>query len=979
MSAVEVLEGLGTDGERGLTSAEVERRQASHGPNQIDTEPPIPALVRLLQQFANPVVYLLLAAIAISTAVWVIDGTEGIPFDVIAISVIIVINAVVGFAHEARADQAVAALRQLTGPEAVAIRDGRPGPVPAVDLVPGDVILLSEGSVVPADARLLDVGGLQVSEATLTGESAPVVKTIDPVASGAQIGDRVNMVHSATAVVRGRGRAVVTATGSETEVGRIATLLHRTESEQTPLQREIDRVGVVLGTAVVVIATVVVGTLIALDGLRSTSELLAALLIGVSLAVAAVPEGLPAVLSLVLALGVQRMAGRNALVKRLVAVEALGSATIICSDKTGTLTRNEMLVRRIVVPAGEVDVGGSGYGSDGELTIAGRPIDQETDRELSAGVRAILIAGGLASDAELVEREGRIEAVGDPTEAAILAARPKAGLAPIDLAGGHDRLAELPFTAERKRMSVLVAEPTTEGTAAGDAAAGDDDDDAAGEDQTGDDGRRRRRLVVKGAPEELLGRCRAERAGDGVATAAGEPPGNRPLTPERRRHWAEVVERLAGEGLRTLAVADRLMDGAGPWAGDGVDPVELDEECEQDLVLHGIIGIIDPPRAEAKAAIEAASTAGLRVAMITGDHPRTAAAIATELGILTSGGEVVTGAQMEAIDDDELAALAAETTVYARVAPEHKLRIVNALTAQGEVVAMTGDGVNDAPALRAASIGIAMGRTGTDVSKEAADTILTDDNFATIVAAVHEGRAIYHNIRSFLRYLLSSNVGEVLTVFLGVVLASTIGLDGVDGVVAPLLAVQILWINLVTDAAPALALGVDPAQPGLMERPPRGVDERVIDRPMQIGIVLIGATMAVATLAMLDLRLPGGLVDGTGDETSARTSAFTVLVLAQLFNTFNARSDRESIGRGWAANPWLLAAIALSFALQVAVVHLPFLNEAFGTEPMSLAEWGLAAAFAASVLVVGEARKLVARRRPGPTGSFGPGPAVGSG
>ncbi len=958
MAAVEVLDGLGSDGALGLTTAEVERRQASHGPNQIDPEPPVPALVRLLAQFANPVVYLLLAAIAISAAVWVVDGTEGIPFDVIAISVIIVINAMVGFAHEARADQAVAALRQLTGPEAVAIRDGRPGPVPAVGLVPGDVILLSEGSVVPADARLLDVGGLQVSEAALTGESAPVVKTVEPVANGAQIGDRVNMVHSATAVVRGRGRAVVTTTGTDTEVGRIATLLHETESEQTPLQREIDRVGVVLGIAVVVIATVVVATLIALDGLRSTSELLAALLIGVSLAVAAVPEGLPAVLSLVLALGVQRMAGRNALVKRLVAVEALGSATIICSDKTGTLTRNEMLVRRIVVPAGDVDLGGSGYGSGGELTVAGRPIDHTTDRELSAGIRAILLAGGLASDAELVEREGRVEAVGDPTEAAILAATPKAGLGPDDLDGGRQRLAELPFTAERKRMSVLVAEPAAE----------------AG------NGQRRSRLVVKGAPEEVLGRCRFERIGDGQHDGPADPE-IRMLTPDRRRRWAEVVERLAGEGLRTLAVADRAMEasGTGLDPDNTTKPTELDEDCEHDLTLLGIIGIIDPPRAEAKAAIDAATMAGLRVAMITGDHPRTAAAIATELGILTSGGEVVTGAQIEAIDDDELAELAATTTVYARVAPEHKLRIVNALTTNGEVVAMTGDGVNDAPALRAANIGIAMGLTGTDVSKEAADTILTDDNFATIVAAVHEGRAIYHNIRSFLRYLLSSNVGEVLTVFLGVVLASAIGLHGVDGVVAPLLAVQILWINLVTDAAPALALGVDPAQPGLMARPPRGIDERVIDRPMQIGIVLIGATMAVATLAMLDLRLPGGLVDGTGDEASARTSAFTVLVLAQLFNTFNARSDRESMGRGWAANPWLLAAIALSFSLQVAVVHVPFMNEAFGTEPMSLSEWGLAAAFATSVLVVAEVRKLVVRRGPGPTGSLGPGPVVSPG
>ncbi len=922
--AAEVLQHLGTDPADGLSSDEARRRRVEVGPNEIDPEPPVHWLVRLLDQFGNPVVYLLLAAIVISTVVWVAEGAEGVPFDVAAIAVIIIVNAVVGFVQEARADRAVAALRDLTGPEAVVIRDGRPDTVPAATLVPGDLIVLSEGAVVPADARLLDVAALQVSEAALTGESAPVVKTLEPVTDGSQVGDRVNMVHSATAVVRGRGRAVVTATGSSTEVGRIATLLRETESEQTPLQREIHQVGVVLGVAVVVIAVVVVGALILLDGLRTASELLAAALIGVSLAVAAVPEGLPAVLSLVLALGVQRMAKRNALVKRLVAVEALGSATIICSDKTGTLTRNEMMVRRVVVPAGEVDVTGSGYLPEGRLLADG---DDVGPGALLDQVQGILLAGGLASDAELVETEGVIRAVGDPTEAALLAAQPKAGIEGHRVDGRYRRVGELPFTAERKRMSVLLAER---------------------------DHPERLRLVVKGAPEEVLGRCRAERTDDGTE----------PMSTGRRNHWTEAVDRLAADGLRTLAVAERSM---------GPDAAPLDEGDEQDLVLLGVLGIVDPPRDEARAAIDSANRAGLRVAMITGDHPRTAAAIATELGILRPGDEVVTGQRIESVDDDELGELAAAATVYARVAPEHKLRIVNALTARGEVVAMTGDGVNDAPALRAANIGIAMGLTGTDVSKEAADTILTDDNFATIVAAVHEGRAIYHNIRSFLRYLLGSNIGEVLTVFLGVVLSSTIGLDGVDGVVAPLLAVQILWINLVTDAAPALALGVDPAQPGLMERPPRGVDERVIDRPMQIGIVLVGATMAVATLAMLDLRLPGGLLDGTADQTSARTSAFTVLVLAQLFNTVNARSDEDSIWGRWAMNPWLLGAIALSFALQVAVVHVPFMNEAFGTTPLSLSEWALATLFAASVVVVAEVRKLVVRMR---AGSGGPSPLV---
>ena len=663
------------------------------------------------------------------------------------------------------------------------------------------------------------------------------------------------------------------------------------------------------------IAILVVTAILLTADLEEASDLVDVLLVGVSLAVAAVPEGLPAILSVVLALGVQRMARRRAIVKKLSSVETLGSASVVCSDKTGTLTRNEMTIEKVVTGSGEVDVTGSGYRPEGELRTDGRPLE---DPVLLDELRAVLAGGSLANDAVLREEAGEWTIQGDPTEAAFLVAEAKVGGLTEAREARFERLGEIPFTSERKLMSTLESDLEGELGLA---------------------------VVTKGAPDVLLARCTAERV-------AGEV---RPLEDARRTEVLGAVDRLADLALRTLAVAYRPLPDAEPPDGD--------ESLEHDLVYLGMVGIIDPPRPEASRAIAEATSAGIRILMITGDHPRTAARIAGDLGIVEPGSPALTGAELESLDEENLRAAVREVSVYARVAPEHKLRIVDALQEDEHIVAMTGDGVNDAPALKSADIGVAMGITGTDVTKEAADMILADDNFATIVTAVREGRAIFSNIRKFLRFLLSSNIGEVLTMFFGVVLAGVIGLDETgEAVAVPLLATQILWINLLTDSAPALAMGVDPPPDDVMQRSPRRLSDRVIDGEMWLGIFWVGLVMAVVTLAALDLGLAGGVLGGSGEIDEARTMAFTTLVLAQLFNCFNARSDRTSAFHHLFTNRWLWGAIALSLVLQVAVVQLPFLNEAFGTSPLSLGDWLVCVALASAVLWADEAKKLVERR-----------------
>jgi Ca2+-transporting ATPase len=919
VGATEVLGSLGVDPAAGLSSAEAAERLARTGPNRLDPAAQVPAWRKLLAQFADPLIYLLLAAIAISVAAWALEGAKGVPFEAIVIAVILVANAVLGFVQERKAEQAVAALQRMAAPAATALRDGAQVRIPAEELVPGDIVVLAEGDAVGADGRLIEVASLQVAESSLTGESEPVLKDSPALPAPAPLGDRTNMAFSGTAVTRGRGRAVVTATGMGTEMGRIATLLGRTQEERTPLQREVDLVGRTLGIAVVAIAVVVVAAILLTSDIQRASDLVQVLLLGVSLAVAAVPEGLPAVLSVVLALGVQRMARQRAIVKKLSSVETLGSASVICSDKTGTLTQNEMTIQRVVARSGEVAVTGIGYRPEGEFRVGDQPL---SDGPLLDEVQVVLAGGSLANDAVLEQQDGQWTTQGDPTDAAFLVAERKLGITEQRRAR-FTRLDEVPFTSERKLMSSIEADSARAGRVA---------------------------VVTKGAPDVLLARCTRERVG------AREEP----LPEARRAEILAAVDRLAEAALRTLAVAYDPME--------TIEPPAADESLEQGMVFAGLVGIIDPPRPEAAAAIAEAHGAGLRVIMITGDHPRTAARIATDLGIAApDAGQAtaasLTGMELDALGPETFAGRVRSVSVYARVAPEHKLRIVDALQADGNIVAMTGDGVNDAPALKSADIGIAMGVTGTDVTKEAAKMILADDNFATIVAAVREGRAIFANIRKFLRYLLSSNAGEVLTMFLGVVGASLLGLDTAGGaVVAPLLATQILWINLLTDTGPALAMGVDPPPRDVMRHRPRKLTDRVIDREMQLGVVLVGLVMALATLFALDLKLPGGLVEGSADLTEARTAAFTVLVLAQLFNCFNSRSDRVSAFRGLFTNRWLWAAIALSLLLQLLVVHVPLLNRAFGTTPLSAADWALCAALASSVLWVDELKKLLGRR-----------------
>lgn len=910
----EVAHDLETDVRSGLSSGEAGARLGRYGPNQLEAGVRVPGWRRFLIQFANPLIYLLLGAVAISLLAWFLEGAEGTPYEVIVIVVIVLLNAILGYVQESRAEQAVAALQQMAAPEATVVRDGREQRVPSADVVPGDVLILAEGDAVPADARLVETASLTVAEASLTGESEPVAKSTARLNAPAGIGDRVNMVFQGTAVTRGRGRAIVAGTGMDTEMGTIARLLGSAEEEPTPLQLEVDRIGKMLGIAVIGIAIVVVTAILLTSDIDEASDLVDVLLVGVALAVAAVPEGLPAVLSVVLALGVQRMATRNAIVKRLSSVETLGSASVICSDKTGTLTRNEMTIERVVTASGEVEMTGSGYRPDGDLLGDGRPLDDDV---LLDEVRFVIAGGSLANDAVLQEENGEWTIQGDPTEAAFLVAEAKIdGLTDL-VTSRFERIGEVPFTSERKLMSTLEANN------------GDEFDIA---------------VVTKGAPDVLLGRCTSIRvAGNDV-----------PLTDEHRRDVLATVDRLADQALRTLAVAYRPLPN-----GDRPDP---DESIEQDLTYLGMVGIIDPPRSEAKISIAEARDAGIRVIMITGDHPRTAARIASDLGIGVADGQALSGDEIEALTADELHRTVRDVSVFARVAPEHKLRIVDALQANGNIVAMTGDGVNDAPALKSADIGVAMGITGTDVTKEAADMILADDNFATIVSAVREGRAIFANIRKFLRFLLSSNIGEVLTMFFGVLLAGVIGLDVAGETIAvPLLATQILWINLLTDSAPALAMGVDPPSGNVMQHAPRRLTDRVIDREMWFGIFFVGAVMAIVTLVALDLRLAGGLLGGSGDIDEAQTMAFTTLVFAQLFNCFNARSDQTSAFSHLFTNAWLWGAIAFSIVLQIAVVHLPFLNDAFSTTPLTLNDWLICIGLASIVLFADEGKKLVER------------------
>ena len=881
-SAMDVIRDLDLQPATGLDNAEVGRRQQTYGPNRLAERSRRPTWLRFLDQFRSLLIGILFGAALLA-------GAVGDVKDTVVITVVLLINATVGFVQERRAERSLEALRDMLVPTARVRRGGQDRIEDAAGLVPGDLVLLEAGDRLPADGRLLVAESVEVDESALTGESQPVSKDTAAVYAGSgervPLAERTCMAYMNTSLTRGRAELVVTATGMRTEVGAIAGLLQGGEQPKTPLQVQLDAVG----KRIALIGGIAVAAYAALALARGHSPGGIALS-AVALAVATVPEGLPAVLALTLALGVGRMARRGAIVKRLASVETLGSATVVCSDKTGTLTLNQMTARALVYAGRHVRIEGEGYAPRGALLDdrTGAPADDV------AGLLGPLV---LCSDAVLTDAGPGI--VGDPTEGALVVAAAKAGIDVAALRSSRPRTAELPFDSSRKFMATLHDE------------------------------RDRSRVYLKGAPDVLLARSTWLLTADGV----------RPLGPAESELFAAEVTRLASAGLRVLAAATTLLDrppAGGSFSGAGE---ELAEQLTG-LTLLGLVGIADPPRAQARDAIALAQRAGVTVKMITGDHRETAVAIARELGI---GGDVVTGADLDRMTAQELPERIEGIGVFARVAPEHKVAIVRALTERGHVVAMTGDGVNDAAALRSAHMGVAMGITGTEVTKEAGDMILTNDDFATIVDAISEGRAIYDNVVKFVRFQLATNIGAILT-FLG---ATALGMP------APLNAIQVLWINIIMDGPPAMALGVDPARPELMDEPPRRPDERILDRTRLLRMFRAGLVMAIGTLGLL------ALARERETEAVALTMAFTTFVLFQFFNALNARAERRTIfTRHLFTNRWLWSSLGAIVVLQVLAVQLPLLRTVFGTTALSPPQWLGCAAVASSVLLVEEAVKL---------------------
>jgi P-type Ca2+ transporter type 2C len=861
----------------GLTNAEAARRLAEHGSNELQAVQHVSPWALLFEQFKNVLIIILLAATALSAFLG--HGVEAI-----AIAVIVLFAVLLGFVQEYRAERAIEALRQMAAPTATVLRDGEEIEVPARELVPGDVILVRAGDKIPADARLIEAVNLQIEESALTGESVPVEKHVAPLDNhGLALGDRKNMAYTGTAATYGRGRAMVVATGMNTEFGKIAKMLQTVETSRTPLQENLDKVGNTLARA----AFVVVAIIVALGLLRG-QPFIEMFIFGIALAVAVVPEALPAVVTISLAIGVQRMVKRHALVRRLPAVETLGSTSVICSDKTGTLTKDEMTARKILVAGKMLEVSGAGYEPHGQFSHRGHPI------EPFEAVKCLLQAATLASDAHIVQHEadGRWYVKGDPTEGALVVAADKAGWHKTDLDAQFPRVNEIPFTSETKRMTTLHDTPA--GVVA----------------------------YSKGAPEIILDSCARQ------LTENGEQA----LDARGREAILEAARQMAGEALRVLAVASQSHATLA--------------NAEHDMTFLGLVGMIDPPRPEAKAAIQTCEQAGVKVVVITGDHPLTAQAVARELGVLKTG-RAVTGSELEVMTDAEFEREVESIEVYARVSPAHKLRVVTALQKNGHIAAMTGDGVNDAPALKKADIGIAMGLTGTDVTKEAAAMTLTDDNFASIVAAVEEGRGIFGNIKKYLMYLLSSNIGEI-----GLMAGATL-----LGLPLPLSAVQLLYVNLATDGLPALALAVDPPESDLMRRPPRSPRTGIFTRPV-VALMVIGGLWS--TLVNLGL-FAWARSSGRGLE-EAMTMTFVSLVLIQFFKAYNFRSDRRSALDHPFANKWLNLAILWELTLLALIVYLPFLHGPFGTFSLTLVDWVIILGLAFSVSPVLELAKWLERR-----------------
>ncbi len=894
----EAFAALETDA-AGLKAEKAAARLARYGPNEIESGEKVSKLKILWAQIKNPLVFVLLAAAAISFAAGKIADT----FVIVAV---IVINSLIGFFQEYRAEQALEALRSQTAPEAEVIRDcpnvGKCVElrIPAVRIVPGDLILLDAGAKVPADARLIEAVNLEVDEAMLTGESLPVRKTTEPLLGDLPAAERTNLVYGGTIVTNGRGRAMVYATGMSTEMGKIATLIRQTAKAVSPLQKQTLDLGKKMGLLALGVATL---TLIL--GLIRGLPLQEILLFSLASAVSSIPEGLPAVMSITLAVGVNRMARRNAIIRRLQAVDTLGAATVICTDKTGTLTTNQMTVKQILVNQEAIHVTGEGFTPKGRFERDGQPIDLATHADLLLALRV----GALCNNAHLIlhQRDGDPlwETRGDPTEAALVVAAAKAGYGKEALEIEWRRIDELPFSSKAKFMATFHVER-----------------------------RDRVWVLVKGAPETLLDRCSQIHLG-----------GTRQvLTEQHRAFLGAESDRMASEALRVLGLAYQVI------APDEAEAFkeELEYGRQAGLVLVGLVGMMDPPRAEVPEAVARCKGAGIRVVVSTGDHQITGEAIARQVGILTGAEQVLAGADVEQMSDAELDSVVEHTAVFARVTPEHKHRIVESLRRQGHVVAMTGDGVNDAPALQSAEIGVAMGITGTDVTKETAEMVLTDDNFASIVNAVEEGRVVFQNLRKVVKFLLATNIGEDITLLGALLFLPIKGL-----IITP---VQILWVNLVTDGLLDITLALEPKEGDVMSEPPRKPNARIINRDILQNILYVALFMAAGTLWMFGQGFRGD------DLVRARTLTFTTLAMFQVFNALNCRSRDKSVFQlGLFKNPYLIGAIVASILLQLAAEHVPFLQAALGTVPLSLADWGWIVLVSSSVFVADELRKLVQR------------------
>jgi len=866
-------------GEGGLSAGEAEERRQRYGKNVLEEEPGETPLAVFLRQFKSVLIFILVVAAAISFLIGDVEST-------VAIMLIVLLNAVLGFSQEWQAEKAVEALRQMLGLRTVVLRDGRIAEIDAADLVPGDIVLLEMGDRVPADMAVLEATSLQLDEAALTGESVPVTKHPDIYPEDTPLMERKNLAYMGTTVVNGRGRGVVVATGMQTEFGRIAGLSQRITGEETLLARQMDRLGRNLAEISIAIAALVV-----LLGIFSGLDAVVMFLVGVSLAVAIIPEGLPAVVTLTLAMGIKTMLGKNCLIRHLSASETLGSVSVICTDKTGTLTKNEMTVTVVATVKGRYTVTGTGYDPEGAFLQGGEPIDAAADPDL----HALLLAGYRCNHAVLADGgEEGWHIVGTPTEGALVVAAVKAGILEAETANSPPR-GEFSFNSSRKRMTMIYA------AKGGEVA------------------------YVKGAPEIILERStRILHNGEEI-----------PLAPDMREAIRHYFEQFGGEGLRVLAMARRTLPAGIPREADAV---------EKDLAFVGIAGILDPPRSEAKDALRLCCTAGIDVIMLTGDAPRTAEAVARALEMRGSG--VLTGGDLDRMNDEEVFAALKTTKVLSRVTAEHKLRVIDILDAEGHIVAMTGDGVNDAPALKKAGIGIAMGIKGTDVAKESSDMILVDDNFSSIVAGVEEGRREYDNIVKFTRYLLSSNISEIVAITGGLLMNLPL----------ILLPVQILWVNLITDSISALALGTEPAEGDVMYRKPRDPESQILNREVGASLLIIGVWLGVLVILVFMGRYEENL-------DQARTLAFTGLVVFETINVLNFRSLHAPLPAvGLLSNPWLLLALAITILVQIAAIYTPFLQSLLGTAPLSLEDWILLVLVGVPILLAGEAYKILTFR-----------------